>query len=131
MLLRPPRSTRTDTLFPDTTLFRSLFSIDRWGDRDRAALVVRSLSDPSDGPGQVLPDPADAPGEVTSAIDWYSPSPDGRLIAFGTSPGGDGRSTPRIFALPGGPLLPDDQPHARAAPVPCLPGRLGFPLHQH
>src|SRR3546814_7088678 len=23
MLLRPPRSTRTDTLFPDTTLFRS------------------------------------------------------------------------------------------------------------
>src|SRR3546814_14569195 len=24
MILRPPRSTRTDTLFPDTTLFRSL-----------------------------------------------------------------------------------------------------------
>src|SRR3546814_5991322 len=26
MLRRPPRSTRTDTLFPYTTLFRSLFS---------------------------------------------------------------------------------------------------------
>src|SRR3546814_11177419 len=25
MIRRPPRSTRTDTLFPDTTLFRSLF----------------------------------------------------------------------------------------------------------
>src|SRR3546814_6625401 len=25
MRLRPPRSTRTDTLFPDTTLFRSVF----------------------------------------------------------------------------------------------------------
>src|SRR3546814_2992236 len=28
MIRRPPRSTRTDTLFPDTTLFRS-----RWADR--------------------------------------------------------------------------------------------------
>src|SRR3546814_5818999 len=27
MIRRPPRSTRTDTLFPDTTLFRSVFSI--------------------------------------------------------------------------------------------------------
>src|SRR3546814_14950244 len=25
MIRRPPRSTRTDTLFPDTTLFRSLY----------------------------------------------------------------------------------------------------------
>src|SRR3546814_8840774 len=29
MIRRPPRSTRTDTLFPYTTLFRSLVS-DRW-----------------------------------------------------------------------------------------------------
>src|SRR3546814_4847282 len=120
MLLRPPRSTRTDTLFPDTTLFRSLFSIDRWGDRDRAALVVRSLSDPSDGPGQVLLDPADASGEVTSAIDWYSPSPDGRLIAFGTSPGGDERSTLRFFDVHAGALLSDALPHNRAASVAWL-----------
>src|SRR3546814_3059711 len=27
MIRRPPRSTRTDTLFPYTTLFRSLFSV--------------------------------------------------------------------------------------------------------
>src|SRR3546814_9559785 len=27
MLRRPPRSTRTDTLFPDTTLFRSAFNL--------------------------------------------------------------------------------------------------------
>src|SRR3546814_15323241 len=32
MRRRPPRSTRTDTLFPYTTLFRS-------GDRDKAVLV--------------------------------------------------------------------------------------------
>src|SRR3546814_12873189 len=29
MILRPPRSTRTDTLFPYTTLFRSPFVFDR------------------------------------------------------------------------------------------------------
>src|SRR3546814_2983991 len=30
MIRRPPRSTRTDTLFPYTTLFRSLHLIRRW-----------------------------------------------------------------------------------------------------
>src|SRR3546814_14468589 len=33
MIRRPPRSTRTDTLFPDTTLFRSPESWSRPGDR--------------------------------------------------------------------------------------------------
>src|SRR3546814_18240216 len=28
MIRRPPRSTRTDTLFPSTTLFRSLYAVD-------------------------------------------------------------------------------------------------------
>src|SRR3546814_1111485 len=32
MILRPPRSTRTDTLFPYTTLFRSLFGLGALGD---------------------------------------------------------------------------------------------------
>src|SRR3546814_18921234 len=36
MIRRPPRSTRTDTLCPYTTLFRSAELIDRW-DRDRQA----------------------------------------------------------------------------------------------
>src|SRR3546814_12066220 len=29
MMRRPPRSTRTDTLFPDTTLFRSYVQVER------------------------------------------------------------------------------------------------------
>src|SRR3546814_3569602 len=33
MILRPPRSTRTDTLFPDTTLFRSGIIAGRRGHR--------------------------------------------------------------------------------------------------
>src|SRR3546814_1006984 len=37
MIRRPPRSTRTDTLFPYTTLFRSMFSV-------VVVVVVRSAS---------------------------------------------------------------------------------------
>src|SRR3546814_5303254 len=39
MIRRPPRSTRTDTLFPYTTLFRSLFSF--W---TRINIFIRSAS---------------------------------------------------------------------------------------
>src|SRR3546814_17040271 len=38
MILRPPRSTRTDTLFPYTTLFRS----------DRADLAIEAFADDPD-----------------------------------------------------------------------------------
>src|SRR3546814_12995722 len=41
MIRRPPRSTRTDTLFPDTTLFRSL-ALYLWrSSRPHAAIVGR------------------------------------------------------------------------------------------
>src|SRR3546814_3431604 len=52
MIRRPPRSTRTDTLFPDTTLFRS-------GPRQGAAIHVRWLSGGAalrrPGPGRAVP----------------------------------------------------------------------------
>src|SRR3546814_17644860 len=38
MIRRPPRSTRTDTLFPYTTLFRSFGALD---DRGRALFAIR------------------------------------------------------------------------------------------
>src|SRR3546814_20812178 len=37
MIRRPPRSTRTDTLFPDTTLFRSPESVMQVGEEDLPA----------------------------------------------------------------------------------------------
>src|SRR3546814_11874239 len=40
MIRRPPRSTRTDTLLPYTTLFRSLLTLI---DPDRAALLTRDI----------------------------------------------------------------------------------------
>src|SRR3546814_2047734 len=50
MIRRPPRSTRTDTLFPYTTLFRSLAigTIRAPSDSTSAARAFASLTPPSD-----------------------------------------------------------------------------------
>src|SRR3546814_9516844 len=53
MIRRPPRSTRTDTLFPYTTLFRS-FSNQRWLTLAETRKVgVRSKSPPT--PSSIVP----------------------------------------------------------------------------
>src|SRR3546814_19733034 len=51
MIRRPPRSTRTDTLFPYTTLFRSTTLQSRW--RDRPGPYARS--DPRRADGRPAP----------------------------------------------------------------------------
>src|SRR3546814_7254584 len=40
MIRRPPRSTRTDTLFPYTTLFRSDYSFRKPGDKASLSVLV-------------------------------------------------------------------------------------------
>jgi prolyl oligopeptidase len=103
-----------------------LFTVERGGGLDQAALFVRStLSDPAAEPG-LLVDPQALLGEETAALDWYHPSPDGRLVAFGTSIGGDERSTLRVLDVDGGILLDDVIPHTRAASVAWLPGGEAF-----
>src|SRR3546814_15705799 len=46
MIRRPPRSTRTDTLFPYTTLFRSAAVADG-GDRGRAGAAAGASAEPA------------------------------------------------------------------------------------
>src|SRR3546814_3241560 len=41
MIRRPPRSTRTDTLFPYTTLFRSVLDRHRLGERPPRRLILK------------------------------------------------------------------------------------------
>src|SRR3546814_2801473 len=48
MIQRPPRSTRTDTLFPYTTLFRSLPVGDRSDDLDLGIALQRAREQPAD-----------------------------------------------------------------------------------
>src|SRR3546814_7681677 len=51
MIRRPPRSTRTDTLFPYTTLFRSTVRVGRQ-DRGRSRPVGQGLSQTVRGPAR-------------------------------------------------------------------------------
>ena len=58
-----------------------LFSLDRWGEHEQAVLRCpqpRRRSEP-----RVLLDPHDLTGDATASLDWYAPSVDGRLVAFG------------------------------------------------
>src|SRR3546814_17120728 len=71
MIRRPPRSTRTDTLFPYTTLFRSdLVDLDQ--DRVAHAALDAFLEDPRVGDEQVVADQlhllAQARGQLRPAI---------------------------------------------------------------
>ncbi|MEY2422251.1 MAG: prolyl oligopeptidase [Acidimicrobiaceae bacterium] len=74
----------------------------------------------------VLIDPAGLLGDETTAIDWFHPSRDGRLVAYGTSASGDERSTLRILDTRTGEHLADEIPHTRAASVGWLPDGTGF-----
>jgi len=101
-----------------------VFSVDRGGDQEQAVLCVRSPSER--GAPKVLVDPAALAGDPTAALDWYHPSPDGQVVAFGLSTGGDEQSTLHLFDVAWDCLLEDRIPHARAASVAWLPDATGF-----
>jgi prolyl oligopeptidase len=102
-----------------------VFTLERAGGAPQARLVVRSLARPADPP-RVLLDPAALSDDATSAIDWYHPSPDGSLVAYGVSDGGDERSTLRVLSVDDGTIGPDEIPDTRAASVGWLPDGSGF-----
>src|SRR3546814_1044598 len=58
MIRRPPRSTRTDTLFPYTTLFRSDRRRDHRAIHARLRGSCRHAGDSADGQQQPCPSPA-------------------------------------------------------------------------
>jgi prolyl oligopeptidase len=103
-----------------------LFSIDRWGDLEQAVLVVRDVHGDRVPAPRTLVDPHALTGDPTAALDWYSPSVDGRLVAFGTSTGGDERSTLGVVDVATGEVLGDSIPHTRAASVAWLPDGRAF-----
>src|SRR3546814_6916023 len=54
MIRRPPRSTRTDTLFPYTTLFRSDLGADREGADQAVRAMLLGRADGDDDAGRAL-----------------------------------------------------------------------------
>jgi len=101
-----------------------LFSLDRWGEHEQAVLVVRSLDGAADP--RTLLDPHRLTGDATTSLDWYAPSLDGGLVAFGISAGGDERSTLGVLDVAMGERLADAIPFTRAASVAWAPEGRAF-----
>jgi prolyl oligopeptidase len=102
-----------------------VFALERSGGADQHRLVVRSASD-AGAAVRVLIDPATRAADAAVAIDWYDPSPDGRLVAYGTSEGGDERSVLKILDVDTGKHLADEIPETRAASLGWFPDARGF-----
>lgn len=102
-----------------------LFLLERAAGADQHSLVVRSALD-AEAPGRTLLDPAALAVDGAVAIDWFHPSTDGSLVAFGLSEGGTENSTLHVMRVETGELLPDRIPNTRAASVAWRPDNTGF-----
>jgi prolyl oligopeptidase len=95
----------------------------RDGAQNQPVLYVR---DGVDGPDRVAVDPNLVSADGTTALDWYHPSRDGRLLAYGLSTDGSEQSTLHVLHLDTLAPLPDRIPRTRAADVAWLPDGHGF-----
>jgi prolyl oligopeptidase len=102
---------------------RRLFYLRRQGTQNQPLLLWR------DGPAgeeRVLVDPLAFDPEGTAALDWWYPSPDGRLLAFGISRNGDEKSTLYVREVETGFDRPDRVPQTRYTSLAWLPDASGF-----
>jgi prolyl oligopeptidase len=87
-----------------------------------------------DGIERQLLDPLNVPGKPGKhAIDWYSPSPDGKLLALGLSEGGSENSVLVLLDIAKGELKPERIAHAglNEPGVAWLPDGSGFFYNRH
>lgn len=91
-----------------------LFFKRREGKQEQPILVVR---DGSRGTDSVLLDPNVQSTDGTLSLDWYEPSEDGALVAYGTSQGGSEDSILRVRNVQTGQDLSDTIGHTRHASV--------------
>src|SRR3546814_13385670 len=97
MLRRPPRSTRTDTLFPYTTLFRSVSKTDARQAQDTEQRTEEKYSEPKGSSCGVSarerkPDPFPCPDGV-DPIDWDGLKSNRKAKRASLSEGADRKST--------------------------------------
>jgi len=95
----------------------------RSGDQEQPILYVR---EGQEGADRVLLDPATLAADRTSALDWFYPSEDGRLLAYGVSEGGSEKSVLRVRDVDGGRDLADEIPFTRACSLEWRPDGRGF-----
>jgi len=78
------------------------------------------------GEDRVVMDPNALDPAGTTALDWYYPSDDGRLVAYGLSKDGSEQSVLHVYDVDAGTSLPDRIPRTRAADLAWLPDASGF-----
>lgn len=95
----------------------------REGGQNQPLLLVREGLKGSD---RVLIDPNALNDKGTTALDWFYPSDDGTLLAYGLSEDGSEESVLHVMNVVTGALLPDRIPQTRAADLAWLPDNSGF-----
>jgi prolyl oligopeptidase len=87
---------------------------------------VLNLRTGVDGADRVILDPNTLDAEGTTALDWWYPSDDGRLLAYGLSRDGSEDSVLHVMDVESSAVLPDRISHTRAADIAWLPDASGF-----
>jgi prolyl oligopeptidase len=95
----------------------------RDGRQNQPVLYVR---DGVGGADRVAVDPNAQDAAGTTALDWYYPSDDGRLLAYGLSENGSEQSVLHVLELDTGRILPERIARTRAADLAWLPDGSGF-----
>jgi prolyl oligopeptidase len=99
------------------------FHTRREGEVNQPILYVR---DGVAGKDRVLVDPNRLSPDGTAALDWWYPSEDGALLAYGISTSGDEKSTLRVLEVAGGRARADVIPRTRYCSLAWLPDGSGF-----
>ena len=99
--------------------------------RQEPGASVPALMAGQAGHGRILLDPAKLAGAEHSYLDWFVPSPDGRLVACGISQGGSEQSTLRVLDVSTGELTSDAVPGTRHGEVSWLPGSDALVCHRY
>lgn len=99
------------------------FHTKREGAQNQPTLYVR---DKSSGADRVLIDVSALSADGTTALDWWYPSKEGDLVAWGKSESGSEDSTLMVREVATGKELQDKIPYARHASVAWLPGGKEF-----
>lgn len=99
------------------------FYLKREGKLNQPILYVR---DGLNGDERVLVDPNTLAKDGTTALDWWFPSEDGKLMAYGLSQNGSEQSTLSVREVATGEDLPDKIGRTRYASVAWLPDSKGF-----
>jgi prolyl oligopeptidase len=95
----------------------------RDGRQNQPVLYVR---EGVDGTDVVLIDPNQLDSAGTVSLDWYYPSEDGSLLAYGLSENGSEQSVLHVLETIAGRALPDRIPRTRSADLAWLPDSSGF-----